>query len=296
MFQLLFSAVSWSLQSWTKKYGGYIPGLYIVLHTFGSDLKFNPHFHVLITAGGLSVDYKMWIDAPKDFLMPQKGLKKRWKHAVIKRIITANENNLLQMPFLSKKGEYLNLRGVISVIAKLCWYINIGARLLEVGMNIKYIGRYTKKPVISEARIITCTGRWVIFKFKDYATGGKTSIKKMGVFTFITYLTQHIPDKHFRVVRGYGLFSNRLKGKLLPRARMLMNLPADREKQTIKTWRERIYDYRGKDPLRCENCSLEMILVQVCFEPPLNNLLSILRLSKTDQVPRLQLKLFPDTS
>ena len=81
MFQLLFSAVSWSLQSRTKNYGGYIPGIYIVLHTFGSDLKFNPHFHVLITAGGLSVNHKKWIDAPKDFLMPQKGLKKRWKHA-----------------------------------------------------------------------------------------------------------------------------------------------------------------------------------------------------------------------
>jgi hypothetical protein len=223
MFQLLFSAVSWSLQSWTKNYGGYIPGIYIVLHTFGSDLKFNPHFHVLITAGGLSVNHKKWIDAPKDFLMPQKGLKKRWKHAVIKSIIAANENNLLQMPFLPRKGQYLNLRGVISVIAKLCWYINIGARLLEVGMTVKYIGRYTKKPVIAEARIITCTHRWVIFKFKDYAKGGKTSIKKMGVFTFITYVTQHIADKHFRVVRGYGLFSNRVKGKLLPQARMLLD-------------------------------------------------------------------------
>ena len=296
MFQLLFSAVSWSLQSWTKTYGGYIPGIYIVLHTFGSDLKFNPHFHVLITAGGISVNHKKWIDAPKDFLMPQKGLKKRWKHAVIKSIIAANENNLLQMPFLPRKGQYLNLRGVISVISKLCWYINIGARLLEIGMTVKYIGRYTKKPVIAEARIITCTHHWVIFKFKDYAKGGKTSLKKMGIFTFITYITQHIPDKHFRVVRGYGLFSNRLKGKLIPQARMLLDHPAAPEEKTIKTWRERFFEYSGKDPLLCENCSLEMILVQVCFEPPMNNLLSELRLSITDKVPRSQLQLYPDTS
>ena len=37
----------------------------------------------------------------------------------------------------------------------------------------------------------------------------------MGLYTFITYLTQHIPDKYFRNVRGYGIFSNRLKGSLL---------------------------------------------------------------------------------
>ena len=44
-----------SLMSWTKEFGGYIPGIYIVLHTFGSALKFNPHLHILITAGGLSL-------------------------------------------------------------------------------------------------------------------------------------------------------------------------------------------------------------------------------------------------
>jgi hypothetical protein len=42
------------------------------------------------------------------------------------------------MPFLEKKGEYLNLRGIISVISKLTWYIYIGARLFEVGLSIKY--------------------------------------------------------------------------------------------------------------------------------------------------------------
>ena len=60
MFEILFNAVNESIQSWTKKYGNYIPGFYIVLHTFGSDIKFNPHFHVLITAGGLRIDKKKW--------------------------------------------------------------------------------------------------------------------------------------------------------------------------------------------------------------------------------------------
>jgi hypothetical protein len=135
-----------------------------------------------------------------------RDLKKRWRHNVISGIISANNKGLLQMPFLEKKGEYLNLRGVISVISKLTWYIFIGARLLEVGLSIKYIGRYTKKPVIAETRIIRCDNRWVVFKFKDYADGGKTAIKKMGLFTFITYLTQHIPDKYFSRLRDPSLW------------------------------------------------------------------------------------------
>jgi hypothetical protein len=61
-----------SLMSWTKQYGSYIPGIYIVLHTFGSALKFNPHLHILITAGGLSLDHKKWINAPDNFLMSRQ--------------------------------------------------------------------------------------------------------------------------------------------------------------------------------------------------------------------------------
>ena len=38
MFNLLFKAVSESIISWCKKFVGYIPGFYTVLHTFGSDL------------------------------------------------------------------------------------------------------------------------------------------------------------------------------------------------------------------------------------------------------------------
>ena len=51
-----------------------IPGFYVVLHTFGSDIKFNPHFHVLITAGGLRLDKKKWKSAPDNYLMPEAHL------------------------------------------------------------------------------------------------------------------------------------------------------------------------------------------------------------------------------
>ncbi len=94
MLGLMFRSVSISLQSWTKKYGGYTPGIYCIVHTFGSDLKYHPHFHVLITAGGLSLDKNQWIDSPGDYLLPEKGLKKRFRYQVVKQIIKANDKLL----------------------------------------------------------------------------------------------------------------------------------------------------------------------------------------------------------
>jgi len=294
MFHLLFSSVSESLQWWTRECGGYIPGIYIVLHTFGSALQFNPHFHVLITAGGLSLDHKKWIDAPDNFLMPEKGLKKRWRHMVISKIIDVNTQGLLTMPWLPKKKEFLNLRGVVSVIAKLCWYIYMGTRLREAGISVKYIGRYTKKPVIAETRIIHYDSKWVTFRFKDYAEGGVSSVKTMRLFTFITYLTQHIPDKYFRVVRGYGLFSNRLKGKLLPRARLLLGQPAASERPTQESWRERTTRRAGKDPLVCEHCSTPMVFLFVCFNLD-EDWLPKLGIEPWEKIPSKQITLRIDT-
>ncbi|WP_334304580.1 transposase, partial [Anaerostipes hadrus] len=35
-----------------KKHKNFTPGFIMVLHTFGSDLKWNPHIHCLISEGG----------------------------------------------------------------------------------------------------------------------------------------------------------------------------------------------------------------------------------------------------
>jgi hypothetical protein len=63
------------------------------------------------------------------------------------------------------------------------------------------------------------TDKWITILFKDYNCGGAIKSKPMRIFTFITYLINHIPEKYFRVIRAYGLFSNRLRGKLLPLTR-----------------------------------------------------------------------------
>lgn len=264
VLNLLFKSVSISLQSWTKKYGGYLPGIYCIVHTFGSDIKYHPHIHVIITAGGLSLDKKKWIDTSGEYLMPEKGLKKRFRYNVTNLLIKANDKGQLIMPWLKKKQCFLNLRGVISVISRLTWYIYIGARLLEFEVGIKYIGRYTKRPVIAETRIISCTDKWVVIRFKDYNQGGKTETKKLRLFTFITYLTNHIPEKHFRVIRSYGLFSNRLNGKLLPITRKVLK-QKNPLNPILKNWRERAKDRDKCDPLVCDECGIEMELYFVCY-------------------------------
>ena len=77
---ILFVSAKNTILEWCREEKGYIPGIVMVIHTFGSDLKFNPHIHMLITEGGLSPDRTRWIH---NEFVPWDMLKSRWKYHVI---------------------------------------------------------------------------------------------------------------------------------------------------------------------------------------------------------------------
>ncbi len=56
-----------------------VPGILAVVHTFGRDLKFNAHVHMLMTEGGLS-SAKQWVDIP---FLPYGLLSKKWQYYLL---------------------------------------------------------------------------------------------------------------------------------------------------------------------------------------------------------------------
>ena len=81
LLNLLFKSAAQTILEWCQETAGYIPGLVLILHTFGSDLKFNPHIHVLLTEGGLNFPDKCeWIH---NEYIPWNMLKARWKYHLV---------------------------------------------------------------------------------------------------------------------------------------------------------------------------------------------------------------------
>lgn len=76
----LFGAAKDTVIEWCRDEAGYIPGIVMVMRTFGSDLKFNPRIHMLMTEGGLSPERTQWI---RNEFIPWKMLKSRWKYHVV---------------------------------------------------------------------------------------------------------------------------------------------------------------------------------------------------------------------
>jgi hypothetical protein len=265
---LLVRAATEAVQQWARDTKGMRMGILVVIHTFGADMKWHPHIHLVVTGGGLSLDGKHWIATDPRFLMHHGGLKKRWKYQVSTRMKRAHRQKKWRFP---KSKNFLKLypcfAAMLNKLWNLTWYAYIGASLLDPRFSVQYIGRYTKRAVLAEYRIVHYDGKIVRFSFKDYAGGGRTSYMTLRIHTFIGRLIRHIPDKQFPMVRHAGLFSNRWKKQYLKQARAALRQSGveNSSEQKLSSWSERQRDFTGVDPLWCPACDQPLTWIGTFF-------------------------------
>ena len=75
----------------------------------------------------------------------------------------------------------------------------------------RYVGRYVRHPAIANSRIYYFDGHIVKF---FYINGDEQKVNvTMTSNKFITSLIQHIPPPQFKMIRYYGAYARRVKGK-----------------------------------------------------------------------------------
>ena len=251
LLSLMHQAASQAILSWLKERNGSIPVILQVLHTFGRDLKFHPHIHALVSAGGLDIETKkVWL---VNNHWPRLGLERRFK------------TNLLILLLKEKKINF----SLKHRLWKIEWYIHTVLAPVSADRTARYIGRYTRRPPLSEARIVGYNpdfGGRVSFKYEDWYEDKTTKIMTLTAMEFIERITWHIPPKHLRMVQRYGLLHNRVKNKYLPILQKMFGEQTKEDKpQDPPTWRERQTKLTGKDPLLCPECQTEMVLTEVAY-------------------------------
>ena len=258
----LFKLASNSITSWAKEQKDCIPGIISVLHTFGKTLAFNPHIHIVVSCGGLSTNHSKWIPIP---IFPEKVLKARWKYNIISFFRASFKNNslLLANPVKLLKSypafnSFLNM-----LYQRYIFYVHIGRLLSSLFFTVQYVGRYTKRPVIAETRISAFDDNSVSFWFDDRNLHEKVFIT-LPVEEFIKRIIRHIPDKHFKQIRYFGIFANRVRTKLCNIVLNLLNKEFVPHRN-ILSWRQRMSQQNGFDPLSCPICSTIMLFAYAVF-------------------------------
>ncbi|MDI6884688.1 MAG: transposase [Hadesarchaea archaeon] len=192
------------------------PGVIAVLHTYGRDMKWNPHVHALVTEGGFKGNGE-WVNVN---VFPYRMLRRAWQYHLLMSlkngIDDTYDNRLLVHSLFQgyREGFYVRAKDTINN---------------KRGM-VKYIGRYVRHPAIAESRIESYDGESVTFWYLD--DDGVRQHVTMSVEEFITAVIGHIPDKQFKTVRHYGIYARnqrrffkKLLGVVSILQKKILNLP-----------------------------------------------------------------------
>lgn len=139
----------------------------------------------------------------------------------------------------------------------------MGVRLNTVSFTTRYIGRYAKRPAMSESRIKGYDGTYVVFEYEDKVEK-EHRVLKLSVEEFLKRLIRHIHDKHFRQIRYAGIYASRVRTEAVAVARTILRLERGGEVYPM-SWRERRKQQNGHDPLVCHHCGAELELVMVVY-------------------------------
>ena len=244
------------------KQKGFLPGIYLAIHTFGRDIKRNVHLHLSTTAGGLSPSLDTWIGKA---YFHHDNLKQMWRYEIISLFRKEYKSGHLKLPpSLKHIKTYTAFNSWLSHLYQKTWVVHLNQQSDNRKANVEYLGKYLKRPPIGETRIKAYNHSTVTFEYLDHYTE-TTAMMTLPVLEFIARLIAHIPDLNFRNIRYYGFLSNRLRGKLLPVVYKLLKMKNVFRKKVYTPWRQMILNTFGYEPLKCRFCGTLMQLSHIIF-------------------------------
>lgn len=249
LLKLLFDSVNqvisyyFYIQNKSRKF---VPGFICVLHTFGRDLKWNPHIHVLLSEGALD----------------SNGLWRAFKYFDYKFLRKSFQMTLLNMLEKSLGPSFKPVKAKVYKHTENGFYVRAKPTRCEPGKVIKYIGRYLGRPVIATSRIdkYDKDNGTVTFHYNRHEDDVYVE-ETIPAMEFIKRLIRHIPDKHFKLIRYYGIYSR--PNNFDPRLRRAISSEKRKAFSVYTTWRGAILFSFGYDPIQCPYCKTTMILKEI---------------------------------
>lgn len=250
LLDCLFQAVrSVLLEMFHKlnKSKNFVPGFICVLHSFGRPLEWNPHIHCLLTEGGFSDD-GFW------------RVVKYFNYTYLRKAFQTALLNEME----SRIGvSFKKTKSLIYQKNKNGFYVYAKPNLCDTDTVVKYISRYLGRPVIATSRIDSYDSENVTFHYHKHEDNAYVE-KTLSVLDFIKLLIQHIPEKHFKMTRYYGLYARHRKSdenlhKAVPKSKRRFLLD-------FNTWRKLILVSFGYDPLQCPKCNHEMQFLKLYYK------------------------------
>jgi Putative transposase/Transposase zinc-binding domain len=193
MFALMFEAASKTvlmLSRDPKRLGG-TPALTMVLHTWTRQLTFHPHLHAIVSAGAMNED-GAWVHSREDYLFPVKVMARLFRRLFREAVLVA-----LDRGELAVTAEHD--AAMRKALFQTHWIVYAKAPFGGADQVFAYLGRYTHRVGISNARIQSAHDNAVTFATKN----GRSCT--LAPVEFLRRFLLHVLPSGFHKIRHYGL-------------------------------------------------------------------------------------------
>jgi hypothetical protein len=228
-----------ALNRWLRyKYG--VTAIVIgVPQSFGGLLNFNPHLHMLVSAGGLKEADGQWT-TPVHF--DKRELMQMWRLALVVYLWVALRSGAINSELGTEQ-----LKTVLTEQHRRDWIIYISP-FMSKARFLRYAGRYVRRPPIPLNHIAKIMDREVCFLAKD--TKAKRIVElRWPKEMFVATLSEHVPDRYRHAMRYFGLLAPRSKRRTFAALFVLLR-QKNRHRSPRLAWADSLLTDFGVNPLR----------------------------------------------
>lgn len=181
-------------------------GVLAVLHTWTRAMLYHPHVHLLVTAGGLSLDGKAWLPARHaNYLVPVQALS---------------------LIFRAKLCAALKRAGLLGNVSTAVWRKDWVVHCQPAGQGhevLNYLARYIFRVALSNSRLESFDNGQVTFRYRDNRSQQLHRLK-LPAEQFIHRFLQHTLPRGCAKLRYYGIYAPAARPQL-QQARALLGTP-----------------------------------------------------------------------
>ena len=217
LYDLMYKATAETIFTLTKdkKYLGAKTGYFSVLHTWGQNLHYHPHIHMVLVGGGLTETGK-WRNTSKKFFIPVKVLAKMFRGKFLASLKSLYHKGSLE--FFGDKSYFKNddaFKSLLNEVYKIDWYVYTKRTFSGPQEVVKYLSRYTHRIAIANSRIVSIGENTVTINVRSYNDVNGTKQLTLDGFEFIRRFLMHVLPRGFVKIRYYGILAVRNRKTIL---------------------------------------------------------------------------------
>ena len=236
------------------------PGAIAILHTWDQRLNYHPHVHLIVPAGGIDQNGQ-WKSSKQDgnFLFDVRQMSAVFSARFAKKLRR-----------LKRQGKIE--KQVPRDLIKKPWVVYAKQAFGSPESVVEYLGRYTHRVAISNARIMKVSDSHVTFSWCDRKNGYQKKTETITGVAFLKRFLDHIVPPYFRRIRHLGFLSSRSKKQSLEAIRESLGQEL---RLTAPLSRTQILELRfgQRSLLKCRDCGGELQLLETYPKkraPPVN--------------------------